>query len=487
MVAEDELPILRGIKNMIENNHAEFTVVKSAYNGREAIEYLKNNPVDVIFTDINMPLVNGMEVLEFASQKYPDCMKVIISGYNEFQYAQQAIHLGVKEYLLKPIVYDDLQKILNNILAGIEEKREKSQKSLLKSVVYEGNKSVGTQKVQMVHFCAGPLIKEGLEESVEECDFWKGNDIESTALKFLPKEISVYAFEKYQPNERILLTVSKEKVHMKNFCIKVIEEMEKVGICLTAVFHQKEIDMQDIPSMSRQLRKCMRDHILLGESCAFEDEDLLKENSESAFLNRFTGKENAMIKEAELIFSYETLKQKDCVYLLENLLKQVFPDSREQVENNEDTIWNLILYSVNGKELFHNLMQILEEKGIYDGQVKTKELIEHVDHYVQKHFSEDITVASVADKFGLVPPYLSRLFKEYSGYTLSQYIQKIRIDRAKKLLEMEGEILAKDVAEIVGYPNPLYFSKIFKKKVGMYPSDYRKQMKAKSEGEEYEV
>lgn len=465
---------------MIEKIHTEFIVVKAAYNGKEAIEYLESNPVDVIFTDINMPLVDGMDVLRFASQKYPDCVKVIISGYSEFQYAQQAIHFGVKEYLLKPIEYRDLEQILANIWKDIKDKKEKKQKRLLQSVVYEGNKNVGIQKVQMVHFCAGPLIKEGLEESVEECDFWKGNEIETVALKFLSEGIGVYAFEKYQPNEKILLIVPKENVDMKKLCIEIVEELGKKGIFVTAVYHQEKIDTREIPSISRQLRKYMQDHILIGKSSIYEDKDLLKESDQyKRISSKFIGNNNTIVKEAEIILGSETLMQKECVYLLEKLLKQLLLESRKQNETTEDTIWNLILYSANGKEIFSNLMQILEQNGINGRQEKTREMMEHVEHYVQQHFSEGITVASVAAEFGLVPPYLSRLFKEYSGYTLSQYVQKIRIDRAKSLLEMEGEILAKDVAEIVGYPNPLYFSKIFKKKVGMYPSEYRKYMESK--------
>lgn len=482
LVAEDELPLLRGIKNMIEKIDPEFQVIKCASNGRDAIDFLMNNSVDVLFTDINMPLTDGIELLEFVSKNYPQCQKVVISGYGEFEYAQQAIRLGVKEYLLKPIVFDDLSKILQKLRTTVERERGEKQKNLLKSAVYEETKSSEMQRVQIAYFCAGPIIKDGFEESVEECDFWKGINLDNIALNFLPKKSTVYTFGKYQVNEKIMLIVCNEEISVKNICTLIVEEAKKANVCITAACHKEKIDLQKIPSVSRRLRKFMKSNILFGQASVFEDTDALNKGDQDnhhQFSKIFSGNENTVLKEAELVFSNEILRQEEVVYFLEEIFKLVFPESKEYLEENEDTIWNLILYSPNGKALYDNLAEILLEKGISEKQETTQQLMERVERYVQKHLAEGITVASIADNFGLVPPYLSRLFKEYSGYTLSQYVQKIRIERAKTLLEMNGDILAKDVAEIVGYPNPLYFSKMFKKKVGVYPSEYKKQNQEK--------
>lgn len=482
LVAEDELPLLRGIKNMIEKIDSEFQVIKCASNGRDAIDFLINNQVDVLFTDINMPLTDGIELLKFVSTKYPQCRKVVISGYGEFEYAQQAIRLGVKEYLLKPIVYDNLAQILQNLRCTIESERGEKQKNLLKSAVYEEVKNDEMQRVQIAYFCAGPMIKDGFEESVEECNFWKDINLDTIALNFLPEKSTVYTFGKYQANEKIMLIVCAKEINIQNICMLIVDEAKKRNVCITAVCHREKIDLQDIPSVSRKLRKTMRFNILFGEASVFEDKDISNksyQSNRSLFSNIYSGNKNTLLKEAELVFCNEILRQEDLVYFLEEMFKHIFTESKEYLEENEDTIWNLILYSSNGKELYDNLSQILLEKGISEKQETTKQLMERVERYVQKHLSEGITVASIADNFGLVPPYLSRLFKEYSGYTLSQYVQKIRIERAKTLLEMDGDILAKDVAEIVGYPNPLYFSKIFKKKVGVYPSEYKRQSQEK--------
>lgn len=482
LIAEDELPLLRGIKNMIEKIDPEFQVMKCASNGRDAIDFLMNNPVDVLFTDINMPLADGIELLRFVSKNYPQCQKVIISGYSEFEYAQEAIHLGVREYLLKPIVYDELSKILQKLRASIESERGEKEKNILKSAVYGEIKSSEMQKVQIAYFCAGPMIKDGFEESVEECDFFKDINLDKIALSLLPKKSTVYSFGKYQVNEKIMLIVCNEDINVRNICTLIVEEAKKAKVCITAVCHREKIDLQEIPSLSRRLRNFMKSNILFGQASVFEDTDPSNKGNrdkQSLFSKIYSGNKNTVLKEAELVFSNEMLRQEELVYFLEEIFKLVFPKSKEYPKENEDTIWNLILYSSNGKALYANLEEILLEKGISEKQETTQELMERVERYVQNHLTEGITVASIADNFGLVPPYLSRLFKEYSGYTLSQYIQKIRLERAKALLKMDGDILAKDVAEIIGYPNPLYFSKIFKKKVGLYPSEYRRRSQEK--------
>ncbi len=261
LVAEDELPLLRGIRIMIERISPEFSVVKCALNGKEAVDYLKENPVDVIFTDINMPLVDGIELMRFTCENYPEVIMVAISGYNDFHYAQQAIEYQVKRYLLKPIVMEDMEALLEEIQDEYNTQNEKKDRERLIEALYTG----------MGENLKGDILKEG------------------TALK------------------------------------------------------------------------------------------------------------------------------------------------REG----------------------------------------TEELIQRVEVYIREHLTEPITAKELASEFGLVAPYLGKLFKEYTGLTPNQYIQMLRIEHAKCLLSINEELLAKDVAELVGYSDPAYFSKLFKKKVGVWPSEYK--------------
>lgn len=482
LIAEDEMPLLRGIKIMIEKLNPEFSVVCCAHNGKAAIEYMEKEPVDVVFTDINMPLADGIEVMKFVEERYPETQKVVISGYNDFKYAQEAMRCGVKEYILKPIVQKELERILNGIHETYKERQQKKQRNMLQEVVYASKMTQGKEKIQILYFCAGPMIKEGMEESIAECKFWKDIDVEKAVKEFLPESTGVYVFEKYQANEKILLLVPSEKIDLFEFSTCFIKKMEENNVCVTAAYHQEMIEMNQIPSISCHLRKIMRKCILFAEGSVIEDEkeETREKNIEilrlcSSIRDISADKESIILKEFESLFSKRKIRQKECIYVLRILLEKTMGNSETTDEFLDEIIWNLLLYSQDVQQLFHNIRRMLDEKRQYRKPDTTEDLMRKLDIYIQEHMTEPITAASLAAEFGLVAPYLSRLFKEYSGYTLSQYIQKIRLDRAKQLLRMDGDILAKDVAEMVGYSNPLYFSKIFKKKVGIYPSEYRKE------------
>lgn len=493
LIAEDEIPLLRGIKNMIEKLNPEFSVVMCARNGKEAIEYLNSNQVDVIFTDINMPLADGIEVMEFANQKYPEAAKVVISGYSDFSYAQQAIRCGVKEYLLKPIVKEELEKTLCNISQRYISMLQKKQKARLAEAVYTGKPAKPGEKLQMVYFCAGPLIRDGMEENIAECDFWQGTDIESASAGLLHEASCVYSFEKNQANEKILLIVPENEADLKDFSKKFLEKMKEKGIQITAAFHEGLIETHEIPMISHQLRRKLQEKILFGESSVIENDADSSGTAYTAGDDTFysLGKEisdtrkEVFLKEAEAFFSVRKIRQKECLQIINRILQSMGEQTGPACiseEDREETIWNLILYSSNVRQLFLNLRRMLDERQLYTKAESSENLMKKVECYILENMAEPITAAVLSSEFGLVAPYLSTLFKEYSGYTLSQYIQKIRLDRAKNLLEMDEEILAKDVAEMVGYPNPLYFSKVFKKKIGVYPSEYRKN-KMKKRGE----
>ncbi|MHA9740173.1 response regulator [Robinsoniella peoriensis] len=495
LIAEDEIPLLRGIKTMIEKLNPEFSVVMCAHNGKEAITYLKSNRVDVIFTDINMPLADGIEVMDYANEKYPEAAKVVISGYSDFSYAQQAIRCGVKEYLLKPIVKEELEKTLHNISERYTSMLMKRQKERLAEAVYTGKPAKPGEKLQMVYFCAGPLIRDGMEENIVECDFWRGVDIELVAAGLLTEASCVYSFEKNQANEKILLIVPENEADLAVFARKMLEEMKEKGIQITAAFHEGLLETHEIPMVSHQLRRKLQENILFGESSVIEGDAESTVTPYPAGEDIFysLGRElsdtrkEVFLKEAEAFFTARKIRQKECLQIISRILQSMEEQTiavSDSEEEREETIWNLILYSSDVRQLFLNLRQMLDERKIYRKAETSENLMKKVECYIIENMAEPITAAVLASEFGLVAPYLSTLFKEYSGYTLSQYIQKIRLDRAKNLLEMDEEILAKDVAEMVGYPNPLYFSKVFKKKIGVYPSEYRKnKLERKREGE----
>ncbi|MGN0329673.1 MAG: response regulator [Kineothrix sp.] len=490
LVAEDEMPLLRGIRIMIEQINPGFSVVKCALNGKEAVDYLKENSVDVIFTDINMPLLDGIDLMKFAHERYPEIIMVAISGYNDFHYAQQAIEYQVKRYLLKPIVKEDLEPLLNEIQKEYKSRCEIKQRDRLVDAIYSGKRIDNKERVWLLYLCAGPFIERGMEESIAECGFWRvsNEELKGISYRLLPVETAIYIFEKNQPNERIMLLLSEKETDVEGFARHLVEELDARETKATVSYCPNRVEMRNISMVCRTLRADLKEGILFGEGTVItprqgealcerpvRPEDVL-DLIESEFRK---DKQKIIWGLFEALLTNKKIKQSECMRFLSKLIDKLGEEEgteRLQGEDKEEIICNLLLYSPQADQLLLNLQRMFGSSEAEKRECRAEDLMPRVETYIREHMTEPITAKELAAEFGLVAPYLGRLFKEYIGYTPAQYIQKLRIERAKYLLSADGDILTKDVAEMVGYPDPAYFSKLFKKKVGVWPSEYKSSL-----------
>ena len=153
LIADDEKIERAGIRFLLDQMGQEFEIFE-AVNGKEALEWLEQNQADILITDVKMPFVNGIELLEQATKRCPDMKKVIFSGYGEFEYARQAMRFGVEEYILKPVDPEEFKRVMEKAAADLDsEKREESRKAaegsffkeyILNSVV----NGVGTEEIE---------------------------------------------------------------------------------------------------------------------------------------------------------------------------------------------------------------------------------------------------------------------------------------------------------------------------------------------------
>ena len=162
IIVDDERIIREGLKKYIQKLDCGFNVKEVFEDGKEAIEFLKENPVDLVITDICMTEVNGLEVAAFIKKNMPDTEVVILSGYRNFEYAQQAISYGVTRYLLKPVKNSEIVEILKSIREGLDEKRH------IKDVVFQYDEMLGQKRKQFfVDYMLGVS-----DESSDETDIF---------------------------------------------------------------------------------------------------------------------------------------------------------------------------------------------------------------------------------------------------------------------------------------------------------------------------
>lgn len=487
LVAEDELPLLRGIKVMVERLNSNFEVIMCAKNGKEAIDFLKSNNVDVVFTDINMPLVDGLEVLDYVGKNMPQTQSVVISGYNEFSYAKEALKSGAKNYILKPIDQQELVVLLEQLEHEVERRKYEFQKNVLKDVIYSAkgsnNKFSDVERIYIAVFCVGCYQDGDSEELIPGSEFWENRNLEEETMRLLPGKQNIWWFTKYQMNERILLITSKEDFSMKSFIANYVHTFNRNQTLLTAAYIERSVAMKEIPHACRGLRRKIRDNLVFGKSSIINEKSNLNclnlnlAQKETLHYISKNGKTNELEKFFNEILGYlnsYSFTQKELESYLEKIFYHLNTNEISEAEEIQEIVRNVISYSKDVEQLITNSLIVARDFLNTVEPADNELLMKKIDDYILKNINLPLSTKMLSAEFGLVAPYLSKLFKDYKGLTPSQYIQKLRLDSAKSLLSKCPDLLAKDIAEILGYASPLYFSKAFKKNVGMYPSEYRK-------------
>lgn len=498
LVAEDEFPLLRGISRLIEKLDSDFQVVMMAKTGREALDYLEKNSVDIVFTDINMPVIDGLQVLKYIKQDKPQVISVVISGYQDFSYAQQAVRYEAKRYLIKPVDKEELYLLLQELKKQVLLQRENQKDAVLKQIIFGRNqfqhsekvlgkdrKTIEFEKIYPVYLIAKSYCTGNIEDDVFDHNFWKRMALREDIEEKIPYIKGTYIYSGKYSNELILLVESKEDLNLEIF-IKNRLDKKQIQIPLAAAVGDACKDISDLSESINQLRKviCMkwrygeRELVDLGEKRpSFCMTKASEETLQYMIKNgKFKGFQMVLMEiqkqmEEEKITQYDLELTLNKIILFIQAYRTVF--ANDEVENSIGEMNDIIMRSSGFKEVFEEFTCLCHDVMFPDAEENTEDLVRRLDSYIQEHYTERITTKMLAQEFGLVPSYLSRLFREYKGVTPNHYIQDIRIEKSKEILEHCPSIMTKDVALMVGYVDSSYFSKVFKKSTNMYPSEYR--------------
>lgn len=488
VVVEDELPLLRGISNMIESIDPEFCVVKRAKNGMEALKYINKESVDLLFTDINMPMMDGLELLSILAESYPEILTVVISGFDEFSYVQKAIRYRSRNYLLKPVNRDEFEKLLSDLKTELKHNSYKEQEDYLTRLLFgnEINESVSfSGRIYPICLCAGACSAYGFADAPTINEFFGKIPIQSFLYEICGRKEGIFCYIGRNANELVILVEACSGKSVSDITKEILEKVAE-ELPITAAYEEKEFPLTELRKIVYALFDRMRLEGVYGETSIVNELQQRKEYTLS-----FT-EENALLyavkkssveevrKTLEIVTAQmkkERITQKNLEQVMQRILKAMCPSKEDNSQRTEfiAEALELISDSVSLEQYFEDYFNLWEKTFFGEGVEAGKELMREVEIFITSHIEQPINTKMLSQKFGLVSPYLSKLFKDYKGETPTQYIQNIRISNAKELLVRYPDMLAKDVAEMVGYSNPLYFSKIFKKKTGAYPSEYRRE------------
>ena len=530
LIVDDEKPIVDGLKVFIDWEELGFKVVGSALNGNDGVKLAKELNPDVIITDIRMPLLDGIEMIERIKVFNQSCRFMILSGYSDFEYAREALRKGAFCYILKPVNESELVSNLNIIKEELDrEENKKKEEQKLKRQLYESLPALRERYLNN-------MVKGRITDEKDIIRHWALLDIGRFPEKFCIAVVEIddmlIKFEK--DSEDMALT----KLSVANITEEVTGDMLKAGNVfncdedrLAIILYESDIfilDENSIHSLSNRLRflieNSIKETVTIGVGNIYDNPSGLQKSfaeAEQALKYKLLFGKNSHISignikttdesfdfpvdlETKLFSSIERGNREDSLMIIDKIFDYMLKSQACRPEFLHQVCFDILAFV--SRHAFVNGINYVEmvEKGYFlprnifnkktAGELKQyicdfiAEIIDEsnnmrnrklmgvlgqVKEYIQRNYHENITLDSLAEKFYINPSYLSQLFRKECGYTFLEFLTITRLEKAKTLL-LDPALKVYEVSDKVGYSNPRYFSRVFEKYVGCTPAEYRK-------------
>lgn len=496
LIVDDEKIERSGIKMLLKNEQIN-AEIQEAKNGKEALQYILDNPVDILLTDVRMPHMNGIELITEVHKLERGILNVIFSGCNEFEYAKQAIKLGVADYILKPVDPDEFSKTMRRVIEKYEKQqeeiwiKEKTDETVKDHILYMiANKST----IAEVEAYNKGLISLDFLKQVKRIlliefnnDFFggKGNDFKLQIEKLVPE---CFHYLNLNPQQSVLLFSTQELGLMniaKRFCQEVYAKYNET--CYVAISSEVK-KIQDISNRMDELEILMENRFYskgwgvfysemqsdLTEMLNTDDDLLMKQMKQDIKMKDMSNLREHFARFCEKYQQKKGYAEVYIKFLFSNLLKDFYehlPNTKE-LELNEEI--NRLYHATEFEEvksLVNLNIDRLEKVFGLNPQMAHRE-IEIVKRYIYDHYDQEISIDQLGELVFMAPSYLSAVFKKETGQNLSKFIKAYRMEIAKEMLETSMTKIV-DISVLCGYQNVSYFCSSFREYFGMSPQKFR--------------
>lgn len=532
LLVDDEILVRDAIKENIDWKSLDCELVGDCENGKQASEFVKEHPVDIVLTDILMPYMDGMELSKFLHDNYPDVVIVIFSGFGEFEYAKKAIQYGVSEYLLKPVTAMELTGVINKMKEKVDQlRREKNKMNKLteNSEKYRKNVQVIRSKNMEALVNCTTDVSKSIQRLAE-----MGIDISAISYRVALFDIDLYSgmyeldTEKQQESALmafVLYNISDEIVTREEAGFAYQEGNNRVGIlfqekwsrnftektreiCREIQEKTKEVMGFDVsmgigkwvkkPEELVQSHNMAQDTLqyryLLGGNLLIDMEEKhpVQEISIDEPLSVLkealkTGQEDlvfqTLVSIEDLIRNALMQKSRACMYLqqvirtMDNACEDVSADMEQIREDRDDLIREITDQKFFGEACevvarhTKRVISILSAMNTSSSERQARLAID----YIQKNYMvPDLSLNSICSYLNISTSYFSTIFKEETGETFTEVLIRTRMEKAKELLE-NTTMKNYEIAEKVGFSDPHYFGISFKKMTGYTPTEYARE------------
>lgn len=495
VIADDEARIRKGFEKIVSWEEIGYEVRGCYADGAQVIEHLARDHVDVVLTDISMPGMSGLEVARVIHEEYPNTLCVLMSAYQEFDFAHQAIALDVEDYLLKPTRISDIKRVFTRIydklqkeseaISRMDEDRQRHKELdelMREQFLYDlfmrsmrDEKSVGQQAAYLYPDIKKPALivfiwrTEGARDT--HSDEWLRRALsgECEGVKYAPASVE-------KTRVVALAVCERERAHDAERAVKseineTLSQLEGItGLKFSEPYSRVYDSLVDFSVRSYNSHG--------GESkgeLSEAEREYLREQQRLMLGYMLSGSFVQAETMMENILTYIS-----CLSLpaRKGLLVDAFVRMREKLlemgaAQLEAPEYAPLIMARTPEAVTGYCAKLLRAWQDALG-VRGEDACQEIREYVKKHYSEPISLETVAEQVFLSPVYVSRMFKQETGINFSDYLLNARMEQAKRLLSGSA-CKVYEVGKRVGYPNPRYFYRVFKAYTGKTPSEYREK------------
>ncbi|WP_035445236.1 response regulator transcription factor [Bacillus sp. UNC41MFS5] len=510
LIVDDEMLIRQGIKHYINWEQEGFMIVGEASNGQEALELIEATDPHIIITDIVMPIMDGEELTRIVKERYPHKEIIILSSFGEFDYVRSTFQSGVVDYILKPkLNAEGLLKALKTAASRIPAFQKMDHgltgnlpigqiiDKLISGYEVNYDPDLVSQAFPYSHFCLIGVDLRNQNQSRKTAEFQ--TSIQGEIEEACQNNVSQAVLEPLRVEENIIGYLMN--MNMENFpevikfarLLAQTQTIPGISLALTDTF----TDLSIVGNMFKEsLIKLLDYRFYFSNQTLVMEQDLPKLPSKPEEFNLDWFTEELKRKHFDSSFQYlqEHIQAMSSYYSMDvfeykaffgniifniTILLSNMKYDVTDLENAKYSYFRSIDEAPSAKATIELMNRFIEEakKCIFSVQSEPEDLnMKKLMEYIGEHYAEPLTLTGVAKHFHFNPSYLSNYFSTHSKEGFIEYLNRIRIEEATKLL-MQGTESISGISGMVGYSDHSYFCKVFKKIKGLSPSQYKRKQK----------
>ncbi|WP_117170085.1 response regulator transcription factor [Paraliobacillus sediminis] len=504
LIVDDEPIICRGLTQTIPWENHDVEVIGVAHDGQDAINKIKaNDQIDIVITDVRMPNKDGLQLAAHLADNYPAIKVIMISGYDEFSYAKQAIHLGVKEYLVKPVDIDELLQVVGKVIKEIKEVQLESTQfhySAFMNAVYHqvfydpGEVAVEFETLQNERVYPFISIMKNYIDVSKHMQHEELNDFKLKWKREIDNRLATDQFTSVSIyiSVNILLTCILEDKN--NLTPTELLPIAKDNASKQFIFNKTSIKLKNLYKTTNQLTEELKT-LSIGEAEIITRSEIDEEaatkrlfpvDMQDSLIHAIVRFDRTQITEyTNQLFRYLKINHflfEESVSVCSDVIKKVIETLQNLKQREKSTTYYYFNQSMDTlltdsyqtlQKLFENdIEKIICAYKLTDIDDKDWLITRAID-YIQSYYKSEIKAHEVANVINISPNYFSSLFKQKTGRNFNEYVNHMRVEEAKTLLA-QTPFKVSEIAEQVGFHEYKYFVEVFKKFSGMTPTTYRK-------------